>query len=58
MHKDPPPGLLEKSTGTVVTYGVLIGFVAGIVCAGVWSFFYTVNNRGRIDPPAAAHQQR
>ena len=57
MHKDPPPGLLEKPTGTIVTYGVLIGFVAGIVSAGIWSFFSTVNNRGRIDPPAI-HQPR
>ena len=57
MHKDPPPGLLEKPTGAVITYGVLIGFVAGVVCAGVWSFFSTVNNRGRLDPPPI-HQQR
>ena len=57
MHKDPPPGLLEKSTGTVVTSGLLIGFVAGIVCAGIWSFFSTVNNRGRIEPPAIQQQR-
>ena len=57
MHKDPPPGLLEKPTGTIVTYGVLIGFVAGIVSAGIWSFFSTVNNRGRIEPTSIQQQR-
>ena len=37
MHKDPPPGLLERSTQTIVVYGVLTGFVAGVVCFGAWS---------------------
>ena len=57
MHKDPPPGLLERPLGVVVTYGLLIGFIAGIVTAGVWSFFSTVNNRGRFEPPVT-HQSR
>ena len=51
MHKDPPPSLLERPISVIVTYGMLIGFVAGILTAGVWSFFSTVNNRGRFDPP-------
>jgi hypothetical protein len=51
MHKDPPPSLLERPISVIVTYGMLIGIVAGILTAGVWSFFSTVNNRGRIDTP-------
>jgi hypothetical protein len=51
MHKEPPPGLLQRAPSVVVTYGLLTGFVAGIVCAGVWSFFSSVNNRGRFEPP-------
>jgi len=53
MHKDPPPGLLERPISVVVAYGVLTGFVAGIVIAGVWSFFSTVQERGRYEPPPA-----
>jgi hypothetical protein len=52
MHKDPPPSLLERPLGVMVTYGMLIGFVAGVLTAGVWSFFSTVNDRGRYEPPA------
>ena len=53
MHKDPPPSLLERPISVIVTYGMLIGFVAGIVTAGVWSLFSTVNDRVRYEPPAA-----
>ncbi|MFN2508222.1 MAG: hypothetical protein ABR589_05565 [Chthoniobacterales bacterium] len=52
MHKDPPPGLLERPIGVVVIYGLLIGIVAGVLVFGVWSFFSTVNDRGeRSEPP-------
>lgn len=47
MHKDPPPGLLERPIGVVVTYGLLIGFIAGIICSGAWSFVASVNDRGK-----------
>jgi hypothetical protein len=43
--------MLQRPASVVVTYGLLTGFVAGIVCAGVWSFFSSVNNRGRFEPP-------
>ncbi len=39
MHKDPPPGLLERRTKVIVVYGVLTGFVAGVVFFGAWSLF-------------------
>ena len=51
MHKDPPPSLLERPPSVVVTWGLVTGFVAGIICAGVWSFFSSVNDRGRYEPP-------
>ena len=52
MHKDPPPGLLERPISVIVTYGLVIGFIAGVVCAGAWSFVSSVNNRtGRYEPP-------
>ena len=51
MHKEPPPGILERPISVVVTYGMLIGFLAGVVTAGVWSFFSTVNDRSRYEPP-------
>jgi hypothetical protein len=57
MHKDLPPTLLERPISVMVTYGMLIGFFAGIVTAGVWSFFSTVNDRSRYEPPAALRSQ-
>jgi hypothetical protein len=57
MHKDLPPTLLERPISVMVTYGMLIGFVAGIVTAGVWSFFSSVNDRSRYEPPAALRSQ-
>lgn len=37
MHKDPPPGLLERPPKIIVVYGLLTGFVAGVVVIGAWS---------------------
>ena len=39
MHKDPPPGLLERPFQVIVTYGVLTGFVAGVIVFGAWTLF-------------------
>lgn len=39
MHKDPPPGILERPPKVIVTYGLLTGFVAGVVVFGIWSLF-------------------
>lgn len=39
MHKDPPPGLLERPVQVIVVYGVLTGFVAGVVFFGAWALF-------------------
>ena len=39
MHKDPPPGLLERAPKVIITYGLLTGFVAGVVVFGIWSLF-------------------
>ena len=39
MHKDPPPGLLERPPKIIITYGLLTGFVAGFVVFGAWSLF-------------------
>jgi hypothetical protein len=41
MHKDPPPGLLERAPKVIVLYGLLTGFVVGIVVIGTWSLFTT-----------------
>lgn len=37
MHKDPPPGLLERPPKIIIMYGLLTGFVAGFVVVGAWS---------------------
>ena len=39
MHKDPPPGLLERRPKVIILYGLLTGFVAGVVVVGAWSLF-------------------
>ncbi|HSH38134.1 MAG TPA: hypothetical protein VK993_05050 [Chthoniobacterales bacterium] len=39
MHKDPPPGLLERAPQVIIVYGLLTGFVAGVVFFGAWSLF-------------------
>ncbi len=46
MHKDPPPTLLERPLQVVITYGLLIGFVAGALTCAVWSFFSVVSHGG------------
>jgi hypothetical protein len=52
MHKDPPPGLLERAPRVIVIYGLLTGFVAGVVVFGVWSLF-TANPAPRPEQPSA-----
>ena len=37
MHKDPPPGLLERPAQAIIVYGLLTGFVAGVIFFGAWS---------------------
>ncbi len=51
MHKDQPPGLLEKPFSVIVSYGLLIGFVAGTLTFTGWSFFSSVTQRGTIASP-------
>jgi hypothetical protein len=46
VHKDPPPTLLERPLQVVITYGMLIGFVAGALTFAVWSFFAAVTQGG------------
>ena len=52
MHKDPPPGLLERRTKIIVFYGLLTGFVAGVVVFGAWSLF-SAGQTPRSQPPSA-----
>ena len=47
MHKDPPPGLLERPPKVIILYGLLTGFVAGVVVIGTWSLF----SSGYTPPP-------
>ena len=51
MHKDPPPGLLERPVQAIVLYGLLTGFVAGVVFFGAWSLFSGAYS-GKPTPPA------
>ncbi|CAA9219863.1 MAG: hypothetical protein AVDCRST_MAG42-511 [uncultured Chthoniobacterales bacterium] len=37
MHKDPPPSLLERPFQVIVVYGVITGFVAGVIVFGAWT---------------------
>ena len=39
MHKDPPPGILERQPKVIAVYGLLTGFVAGIIVFGAWALF-------------------
>lgn len=52
MHKDPPPGLLERPPKIIIIYGLLTGFVVGFVVLGTWSLF-TSGNRMPPKPPEA-----
>ena len=52
MHKDPPPGLLERPPKAIILYGLLTGFIAGVVVIGTWSLFSSPG-RPAAQPPAA-----
>jgi hypothetical protein len=56
MHKDPPPGLLERPAGVVVTYGLLAGFLLGLIVSAGWTFVSSVNARGRRAEAPRMHQ--
>ncbi|MDQ6654501.1 MAG: hypothetical protein M3Y80_01620 [Verrucomicrobiota bacterium] len=51
MHKDPSPGFLEKPLSAIVSYGLLIGFVAGTLTFTGWSFYSSATPTGRIASP-------
>lgn len=58
MHKDPPPGLFDRPAGVIVTYGLLTGFLAGVLVFAAWSFLAKVNSSDptKFEPPLV--QQR
>ncbi len=59
MHKDAPPGLLERPVGVVVTYGLVTGFVAGALVFAGWSFFSSMAAKeSKTPPPLPLLQQR
>jgi hypothetical protein len=43
MHKDPPPGLLERSIAEIVIHGMVVGFVASVVFFGGWALVSNSN---------------
>ena len=58
MHKDPPPGLLERRPKIIIIYGLLTGFVAGVVVFGAWSLFSAGNTPPRQQPSALIDRVR
>ena len=56
MHKDPPPGLLERPPKVIILFGLLTGFVAGIVVIGTWTLFSS-HQRAVPQPPATLTEQ-
>jgi hypothetical protein len=58
MHKDPPPGILERPPKVIITYGLLTGFVVGIVVIGTWSLFTTGHTKPPKPPPPVADKMR
>lgn len=58
MHKDPPPGLLERPPKVIILYGLLTGFVAGVVVIGTWSLFTSGDTQAPKPPPAIADRVR
>lgn len=59
MHKDPPPGLLERPAQAIIVYGLLTGFVAGVVFFGVWSLVSGAHSaKPQYSPPPIAERLR
>ena len=58
MHKDPPPSLLERPPKVIILYGLLTGFVAGVVVIGTWSLFTSGQTRPPKPPPAISDRMR
>ena len=56
MHKDPPPGLLERPPKVIILYGLLTGFVVGVVVIGTWSLFSSHQPPAQ-QPPAALSER-
>ncbi len=50
MHKDPPPGVLERGPKVIIIYGLLTGFIAGVVVFGAWSLFSAGQTPSRQQP--------
>ena len=58
MHKDPPPGLLERAPRVIVVYGLLTGFAAGVVVFGAWSLISGAYSTKPSYPPPLTERVR
>ncbi len=58
MHKDPPPTMLERPVQVIVVYGLLTGFVAGVVFFGAWSLFSGAYSGKPNYPPPVAERMK